>query len=158
EMLSNILERPIEDEHLSVIFDRTEGWAAGLQLVGMTLRIHPNPAEFVHQFDGTNRMIADYLTGEVLEALSPTRREILLKIAALDQLSRDLVSFVVDDPYAGLLLDELARQSMFLVPLDDHDEWYRLHPLFRDLLRFRLRVSVPDAESELLIKAAKWHE
>ena len=53
-----------------------------------------------------------------------------------------------------MLLEELERESMFLVPLDTRREWYRFHQLFRDLLRFRLRAEDPRAEARLLGQAA----
>ncbi len=46
---------------------------------------------------------------------------------------------------------------MFLVPLDTHRRWFRFHHLFRDLLRFKLRAEVPEAEPDLLNMAGSWH-
>jgi ATP/maltotriose-dependent transcriptional regulator MalT len=34
---------------------RTEGWVAGLQLAGLSLRDHPDPAGFVARFSGSHR-------------------------------------------------------------------------------------------------------
>ena len=42
---------------------RTEGWAAGLQLVGLSLRGQPDPAGFVAAFSGTHRYVLDYPGG-----------------------------------------------------------------------------------------------
>ena len=36
-----------------------------------------------------------------------------------------------------------ARSNLFLVPLDDHCEWYRYHHLFEDLLRHELEEQEP---------------
>ena len=37
---------------VAALADRTEGWAAGLQLAGLSLRGHPDPAGFVAAFSG----------------------------------------------------------------------------------------------------------
>jgi LuxR family maltose regulon positive regulatory protein len=46
--------------------ERTEGWAAGLYLAGLSLRGRQDPSGFVAAFQGDNRHIADYLGTEVL--------------------------------------------------------------------------------------------
>jgi LuxR family maltose regulon positive regulatory protein len=40
---------------------RTEGWAAGLQLAGLSLRGHADPAGFAAAFSGSHRFVLDYL-------------------------------------------------------------------------------------------------
>ena len=46
---------------------RTEGWAAGLQLAGLSLRGHADPAGFAAAFSGSHRFVLDYLADEVLD-------------------------------------------------------------------------------------------
>ena len=142
---------------MSVLVNRTEGWAAGLQLAGVTLRLHPDAEAFVTQFSGDDRLIADYLTEEVLEAQTEGRRKLLLHISVLDEMCADLVSHLTGESNAQLVLEELERESMFLVALDTRREWFRFHHLFRDLLRFRLQAEDPPAAELLLRRAADWH-
>src|SRR3954463_7881713 len=40
--------------------------------------------------------------------------------------------------YSQVLLDELERANLFIVPLDETRQWYRYHHLFVDVLRGRL--------------------
>jgi LuxR family maltose regulon positive regulatory protein len=42
------------------------------------------------------------------------------------------------EAYSQLILDQLERANMFLVPLDDERRWYRYHHLFAEVLRARL--------------------
>jgi LuxR family maltose regulon positive regulatory protein len=52
----------------------------------------------------------------------------------------------------------LSRDNRFVVSLDDHDEWYRYHHLFRELLQTRLeRQEAPELVRELHARAAEWH-
>ena len=62
---------------------RTEGWAAGLQLAGLSLRGQADAAGFVAAFSGSHRYVLDYLTGEVLERQNPQVREFLLETSVL---------------------------------------------------------------------------
>jgi LuxR family transcriptional regulator, maltose regulon positive regulatory protein len=157
ELLKRITGRTLAADSVAALVKRTEGWAAGLQLAGMTLRLHPDSEAFVTQFSGNDRLIADYLSEEVLQAQTEIRRRLLLRISVLDEMCADLVRHLTGDRNAQLVLEELERESMFLVPLDTHREWFRFHHLFRDLLRFRLRAEDPPAEARLLGQAAAWH-
>ncbi len=156
-LLEHISGRELGMDRVSALVARTEGWAAGLQLAGMTLRLYDDTDEFITQFSGDDRLIADYLSEEVLQAQPYDRRELLLRVSVLDTMCADLVSFLTDESSSQLVLEELERDSMFLVPLDTRREWFRFHHLFRDMLRFKLRAERPDVEVRMLNQAATWH-
>jgi LuxR family maltose regulon positive regulatory protein len=42
--------------------------------------------------------------------------------------------------YSQLILEQLERANLFIVPLDDARRWYRYHHLFVDVLRGRLKT------------------
>src|SRR4051795_5339068 len=54
------------------------------------------------------------------------------------------------------MLEALERANLFVVPLDDHREWYRYHHLFADVLRARLLDEQPELVAELHRRAAGW--
>jgi LuxR family transcriptional regulator, maltose regulon positive regulatory protein len=156
-LLEQITGRSLGDESVAILVTRTEGWAAGLQLAGMTLRAYPDPDQFIVEFGGDDRLIADYLSEEVLQAQTGDRRDFLLRISVVDRICADLVGHLTGMPNPQKVLDELERDSMFLVPLDTRRQWFRLHHLFRDMLRFTLRAEQASAEPQLLEEAAAWH-
>lgn len=141
---------------VSSVMDTTEGWAAGVQLTAISLRHQDDPELFAQRLAGSDRLISDYLSEEVLVAQTEARRDVLLRLSALDRLTPALVESVLGIPDAAELFDELERDSMFLVPIDEHHEWFRFHHLFRDLLRYRLRARYPDDEVRIVIGAAGW--
>jgi LuxR family maltose regulon positive regulatory protein len=157
QLLEHITGRSLGSDGVSTLVARTEGWAAGLQLAGMTLRLYEDSDEFITQFSGDDRLIADYLSHEVLQGQADDRRELLLQISVLDRMCAELVGHLTGVPNPQFVLEELERESMFLVPLDTQRRWFRFHHLFRDLLRFKLRAEQPDAEARLLEEAAAWH-
>ncbi len=156
-LLERITGRTLGPDGVASLVARTEGWAAGLQLAGMTLRLYHDSDEFITQFSGDDRLIADYLSEEVLQSLSNDRRQLLLRVSVLDKMCSELVSHLTGEPNAQLVLDQLERESMFLVSLDGHRQWFRFHHLFRDMLRFTLRAEQPGTEPRLLTQAASWH-
>ena len=84
-LLEHITGRSLGDDNVATLVARTEGWAAGLQLAGMTLRLYADAAEFIIDFSGDDRLIADYLSDEVLQAQTDERRDFLLRISVPGQ-------------------------------------------------------------------------
>ena len=138
------------------LVDRTEGWAAGLRLAGLSLRGEADPDAFVAEFAGDDRAIADYLTGEVLAGLPAPTRELLLRTSIAGRICGSLADALTGGSDGALALEQLERTGAFVVPLDRHRTWFRYHGLFAELLRARLRLERPGLEPELHARAAEW--
>ena len=145
-------------EAVGALAARTEGWAAGLQLAGLSLRGRPDVAGFVAAFSGTYRYVLDYLTDEVLEGQTGQVREFLLETSVLERLSGGLCDAVTGRTDSQVMLEQVERANLFLVPLDEVRGWWRYHQLFADLLRARLRQEQPGRALELQRAAAAWCE
>src|SRR6266851_4996579 len=137
---------------------RTEGWAAGLQLAGLSLRGQADTAGFVAAFSGSHRYVLDYLTGEVLERQNPQVREFLLETSVLERLTGELCDAVTGRADSQAMLADIERAGLFLVPLDEVRGWWRYHHLFADLLRARLQAEQPSRVPALHRAAATWSE
>ena len=57
----------LPDAGVTLLHQRTEGWAAGLRLAALSLGVHADPERFVADFSGTNRTVAEYLLAEMLD-------------------------------------------------------------------------------------------
>ncbi|GAA1976223.1 LuxR C-terminal-related transcriptional regulator [Microbacterium pumilum] len=156
-VIERILRRPVDPETAASIVERTEGWAAGIHLTGLSLRFRDDSAEFVDALAESDRLAIDYLSEEVLDALPAGRRRALLQLSVLEELNAGLVEVVGGVDGGAAFLRELEYESMFVVAVAGKPDHYRFHHLFRDLLRYRLRASDPGAESDLLALAAGWH-
>ena len=136
---------------------RTEGWAAGLQLAGLSLRGRNDVDSFLAAFTGSHRYVLDYLTEEVLERQPDRVREFLLETSVLERLSGEVCDAVTGRPGSQLLLEQVDRAGLFVVPLDEVRGWWRYHHLFADLLRARLQQEHPGRVLELHRHAATWY-
>ena len=67
----------LSDSALAVLYDRTEGWAAGLRLAALSLAGHPDPERFAAEFGGSERTVAEYLLAEVLERQQRTGQAVV---------------------------------------------------------------------------------
>jgi LuxR family maltose regulon positive regulatory protein len=137
---------------------RTEGWAAGLQLAGLSLRGHADPAGFAAAFSGSNRFVLDYLGDEVLDGQPGQVREFLLETSVLERLSGQLCDAVTGRADSQAMLQDIERAGLFLVALDEVRGWWRYHHLFADLLRARLQAEQPGRVQALHRAAAAWSE
>jgi LuxR family maltose regulon positive regulatory protein len=55
----------LSDSALGMLYERTEGRAAGLRLTALSLAGHPDPGRFAAEFSGTERTAAEYLLAKV---------------------------------------------------------------------------------------------
>ena len=157
-LLNESLGLELAAEQVERLRERTEGWAAGLQLAGLSLRGVADPARSIALFAGDHRQIVDYLASEVLARQSPEVRDFLVRTSILARLSGPLCDFVLQREGSAATLVELERANLFLVPLDESRDWYRYHHLFRDLLDRELTDAAPQDVAELHRRAWHWHE
>jgi LuxR family maltose regulon positive regulatory protein len=146
------LERPQVD----TLAERTEGWPAALHLAGLALRDAPDLGQALVHFAGDDRFVVDYIREEFLESVSRRQLEFLRRASILDRLCGDLCDSVLRRRGSATQLRELSRTNMLIDPLDRRDEWFRLHPLFREMLRAELRRSEPEMEADLDLRASEW--
>ncbi len=122
----------LDHEEAAEVWQRTEGWAAGLQLAGLARRVGGAPTGAAHRH-GADRHLLDYFAAEVLPAMTAHQRDLLVGTAPLDRLSGPLHAALAVTGSAQVLR-ELDRADLFLVALDDDHERYRCHHPFRDIL------------------------
>ena len=156
--LNQTMGLALSNDEVATLGNRTEGWAAGLQLAALSLRNHADVAGFIAAFAGSHRFIVDYLVEEVLDRAPPNVREFLYQTAILDRLNGPLCDAVTGRGGSDAMLESLERANLFVVPLDDHRQWFRYHHLFADVLRSRLVAQGPEPAAVLHRLASEWYE
>ena len=135
---------------------RTEGWPVALELAAMSLVARcgqPGGPPFA----GDDHLLAEYFRAEFLASLPPGTRRFLTRSSVLDRLSGSLCDALLECEGSASVLAELARSSLPVWPADPTHEWYRLHGLFREMLRTELRRGEPEAQPTLHRRAGAWH-
>ncbi|MER5789578.1 LuxR C-terminal-related transcriptional regulator [Streptomyces sp. NPDC001980] len=133
---------------------RTRGWAAGLRLSALAAQQSADPETYLKEFEAGHSTLADFLLAEVVGRQPPETQDLLLRVSVLDRFGPDLAEALTGRPDAGPLLAGLCRQNAFVEDLGH--SWYRLHPLFGEILRVHLRARSPGLEPELHRRAAWW--
>jgi LuxR family maltose regulon positive regulatory protein len=95
ELLNGSMGLALAAADVARLAERTEGWAAGLVLAGLSLRGRPDPSGFIASFSGGDRHVADYLVAEILERQPEELRAFLLRTSVLERLSGPLCDAVL---------------------------------------------------------------
>ena len=156
ELLAGVGVR-LQDGQLQSLWERTEGWAAGLRLAALSLRDHPDAGRFVAEFAGDDRAVAAYLLEEVLARQPPEVQEFLLRTCVADRLCGGLADALTGRLDGERVLAMMEHHQVFTTGLGPSRSWYRYHPLFSELLRAELRHRWPGEVPELHRRAAAWH-
>ncbi|MCP5099672.1 MAG: hypothetical protein GY943_29310 [Chloroflexi bacterium] len=154
--LNKTMALTLSPEDVTVLEARTEGWIAGLQLAALTLQKDTDNSQFIRTFASSNRFIFDYLAEEVLERQPPELQDFLLQTSILAQMNSQLCAAVLEQDETQETLKQLEQNNLFLIPLDNEQQWYRYHRLFADLLHNRLRQTIPNQIPILHLRAAAW--
>jgi LuxR family maltose regulon positive regulatory protein len=156
--LTEVMGLVLSAQDVSALEGRTEGWIAALQLAALSMQDREDTADFIASFAGDDRYIVDYLVEEVLQRQPEQVQSFLLQTSILSRLRGSLCDAVTGQQSGKEMLDELERENLFLVPLDDRRQWYRYHHLFADVLQARLVDERPDDVPELHRRASAWYE
>lgn len=143
-------------EQVDQLEARTEGWVAGLQLAAVSMQGRDDIGSFMESLNGRHRYIVDYLAEEALQQCSADTQQFLLQTCVLTRLSADLCNAVTQRRDSQQVLEQLHRQNLFIVPLDQTRTWYRYHHFFDDFLAAQLESRAPERIPELNQRAADW--
>jgi LuxR family transcriptional regulator, maltose regulon positive regulatory protein len=172
EFLNRSMGLNLDIDKVRLLSARTEGWIAGLQMAAVSLSNREDADSFIEAFTGSNRYIMDYLVEEVLQGQPERIQEFLQTTCLLDRLSGELCDEVLEEaavfegragsgliaPRSAAMLNALDRANLFIIPLDDRQEWYRYHRLFADLLRKRQKQTNPQLAPRIHARASRWFE
>jgi LuxR family maltose regulon positive regulatory protein len=175
QFLRQVTQTELSADQVAALTFRTEGWIAGLQMATLALQARVSTlgrkdlASFVAAFAGSQHYILDYLMEEVFQRQSESICSFLLHTSILDRLCGPLCDAVLAQSLiersgaqgpgnSQTMLEHLDHANLFVLPLDDHQRWYRYHRLFADLLQKRLYQAHADLVPTLHRRASEWYE
>jgi LuxR family maltose regulon positive regulatory protein len=170
QLFKKMLGVPIDLSEVYAMDAQAEGWVTGLRLAALAMRHRIGKASLKGKISIQNRYLTEYLVSEILAKQSATLSECLLKTSILERFCVDLcdaLCFQQDDPSGNgsaesdlngiRFLSWLQASNLFVIPMDDQQEWFRYHHLFREFLRqeFVNRFN-PDEIKALHTSAGRW--
>ncbi len=159
EFLKTKLSLTLNESQLLGLFEKTEGWAAAIQLAGLALKSNANIEALNKSNAGgfhQDNFLSDFLFDEVFLQLSQDLRQLLLALSVVDSFNVALSDYLLKGSNGELhhsqrLIDELLESGLFVVVLDAKQNWYRLHSLFQEWLQSQVKKT---AEFKLIKQRA----
>ena len=164
-LLSNMLQRGISEIEAREWTEVTEGWIVALRLAALSLRNRSPLSNLVTHLSGGNSFLHEYLLTEVLAQLPAPLQNCLVKTALLDRFCASLCEVICselhDDGRSEMngeqYIQWLRQSNLFLINLDQQNEWFRFHHLFQTDLQRILEKQLSRQEiADLHLKASWW--
>ena len=160
--LQQSLSFPLSPVSIERLEARTEGWVTGLRLLTLALqgrRDSEDLERMLATISGSHRHIMEYLVADVLSSQTASLQDFLLHTTFLNRLTGSLCDMVTGRNDSELVLEQLERANLFLLPLDDVGTWYRYHALFAEAMQHEARRRLgEDYLHSLYGRASLWYE
>jgi LuxR family maltose regulon positive regulatory protein len=128
--------RKLSAEALEKLYNKTQGWAAGLIL----MLEQAGGGESLHEPQdlSTPQLVFDYLAGEILQKSDSRTQELLLNTPYLSQMTAAMAEELTGHRDAGEILAHLYQNNYFVSLKQAQPEpVYQYHPLMREFLLSR---------------------
>lgn len=159
-LLQDANQLHLDECDVALLRQRTDGWAAVLQLAALSLRAVGDRHQWISDFHANKGSVADFLAEEVLAQLPVAQADFLARIAIAERFCAPLCLAITGDADNSASLAKLRDSRLLVQSLDEQGYWYRLHPLFRDFLIeiYLPRLLDKKAIIALQMRASGWYE
>ncbi|KAJ51664.1 LuxR family maltose regulon positive regulatory protein [Clostridium tetanomorphum] len=149
DTLNIILTEDVVDK----IFNISEGWIAGIQLIALALKNRKD--NIFNDITVLNKYVIEYLTEEILNQLSSDEKNFLIKTSILEYFNIELSNNILNITNSKEIIDSLLNKNLFIIVLDEQNNIYRYHHLFKEFLNISFSKLNEDEKKELHIMAYK---
>ena len=137
-------KRSLNDKALLDLHKKTDGWAAGLVLIGLSSRSRAIEYRSMKRFP--TREVFEYFATEIFKGLERVTQEFLLKTAFLATMTTQMAEKLTGFSTAGRTLSQLSENHYFIERYSEDNPVYEYHPLFREFLLSRAKESLTGEE------------
>lgn len=147
---------------------QTEGWITGLLLTTQTIGGELSDRSRASRVAGAG--LNEYF-GQLLLTQSPPIRDFLLRAALLEEFDAELCAQTIgkalglNDEKWDVVMEQVMRNNLFVLPVGEDGNWLRFHHLFRDYLQNRVQREYPEDSrkiqlclAEAYAERGKWEE
>ena len=156
--LSQIHRVHLDPAQASMLEKKTDGWPVMVSMMMDHLRDYDESFEGHKAFDDHDLPLDAYLSTEIMQQLDSETRDFILKISILDRLTPESCNAVSGRLDSRRILDRLAKQYSFVVPLNQRKGWYKFKNILLSYLRFQLVKEKKHAVKPLYQAAALHYE
>ncbi|MFN8333425.1 MAG: hypothetical protein U0T81_19805, partial [Saprospiraceae bacterium] len=148
----------IRDKDIDIIINKTEGWVFSIQSLNILLTNKDNNQEILKMFSGNNTDIKEFLINETIEILDDKVKDFLLKTSFLKTFNYELCNYVLGIDNSQELINYLIINNLFIISLDDNNDWFRYHDLFSEFLFSMFKIKNSNNINEFYIRVSDWYK
>ncbi len=154
--LNEFLAEEYDSHTIAQIYRITEGWPVAVQMIRGAIRVDGDIERILANITGDATHIAAYLSEEVLSNLDAGLQAFLMDISLLDRVDCAFADYLRDDDSSLSRFGAARALDNLVLPVDNVEATFRLHPLFREHLYDKLVSTQPGRCRELHLRAAHW--
>lgn len=148
----------VNREMIHTIYNLSEGWIGGLQLVATAMSKDKDDHPF-SKINLKSKFVLDYLTKEIYEALDSIEKDFLIKTAMLDYFYQDICSIFISENDFNTIIARLIKKNIMLICVDEDSGVYRHHTILKEyLVRKFLGIEKEKQVQYHLEVANRWKE
>ena len=139
--------RPLDEDLVSDLHERTEGWPALLTLVrtGLEDRTAADPRALIGTLEASRGDLYEFLAEEVMGSLPPDLAHFLTRVSVLMAVDVDTAMLVDERPADAIAASIRESERLGLLSRPDRESPHRFHHLVREFLVARLTAEIGDA-------------
>lgn len=141
----------LDSKVIESISEATQGWVVLIKLIELNSRLSSSSLKVTGSDD-----IKSYVVNEVLSQLPKDVSQFLYQTANLHSLNADFCDVCLEHKNSSRIINYLKQEGLFIVPLDNEENWYRYHHLFADILMSNRPAEIVKTVSTVHSRAAQW--
>lgn len=147
--IKNTLKFDLSEESVDKIFNVSEGWIGGIQLTALAMK---NKGD-IKKIEVLNKYVIEYLTKEILSELSDEERNFLIKTSILSYFDEGISNYILQIDNSKEIIESIINKNLFVITIDEEENIFRYHHLFRDFLNINFKKLDEDEKREIHLRA-----
>ncbi len=152
ELAQRRMEKAINTESLSRLYERTDGWIAGLILIIERLKDSTIDYRLLEMLPFDD--VFNFFATEIFSRGDAETQDFLMKTAYVAQITANIAEQLTGNRSAERILSNLARNHFFTEKDSHATSVYHYHPLFREFLLARAAKTFTHDEVKVILRKA----
>jgi len=159
--LQNSINIKNNEQIISLINNKFEGWITGIRLLKIQLSYANFDVSKLENIIQNSNLTENYFVEELIKQIDKKTLQFLLQTSVFQKINSGLSDFVLSTKNKQFnsknIINELLNKNLFLINLDNTNQWFRYHHLFQDALQEELKKTYIGQDiNNIHRKAAKW--
>jgi LuxR family maltose regulon positive regulatory protein len=113
--------------------------------------------EKLKEFIKNNDLSEKYFLEELIKSIDEETLKFLSETSLFQKFNSDLTEYVLSNKNTKSVINELLKNNLFIINLDNYNNWFRYHHLFQKTLQAKLKKNYSKADIlKIHKKAIEW--